>query len=101
MIEMCMIRRNHELVVRMLQFGQLLCDSVRVMVVDKCDGADDHGIGNRGSLCDQAIANQVAKYLGAVGVSKLGNEIVEAPEKIGIERNSDSTENAHLSLHGR
>ena len=82
--------------VGMLKFGQLFCDAVSMVIVDEGDGADDGGIGTRGPLRDQAVANQVAKGFGAVGVSEPGDEIIEAGEQIGVECDANSTENAHV-----
>ena len=94
-VEMRVAGRDHQLVMGMLDLRQLLCDSVSVMVVDKGDSTDYRGFGARGPLRDEAIANQVAKGFGPIGVSKPGDEIIEAIEEIGIERNPDSTENSH------
>jgi hypothetical protein len=79
----------------MLKFRQLLCDAVSMMIVDKRDGPDHRSDGTRRPLGDKAIANQVAKRFGPVGISKPGDEIIEALEEIGIQCNTDSTENAH------
>jgi len=87
--------------VGMLKFGQLFCDAVSMVIVDEGDGADDGGIGTRGPLRDQAVANQVAKGFGPVGVSKPGDELIEALEEIRIECNTNSTENAHGHFPGR
>ena len=90
MVEMRMTGRNHQFVVCMLEFGQLLGNAVGVMVVDERDGTDYGRNGARCPLCDQAIANQVAESLGPVSIAQPGDEIVEAFEEIRIERYTDS-----------
>ena len=92
---MRMTCRYDELMVCMLNFGQLFGDAVAVVIVDECDGAYDCGTGARRSIGNQAITNQVAKRLGPVRAAKPGDEIVEAFEKIGIESDSDSTKDSH------
>ena len=45
MVEMRMTCRDHQLMVRVLNFGQLLGHSMGVMIVDECDRADYRRIG--------------------------------------------------------
>jgi hypothetical protein len=90
MVEMGMTSRDHEFVICMLEFGQLLGDAMRVMVVDERDSTDHCRVGACRPLCDQAIANQVSKGLGPVRVAQSGDEIIEPLEEIRIQRNSDS-----------
>ena len=56
-IEMCMTCRDHQPVMRVLKFGQLLRDPIGVMVVDECDRTDDRRIGFGRLLNDQTIAD--------------------------------------------
>src|SRR5262249_37226537 len=51
--------------------------------------------GTRRPLRDEAIANEISKGFGPVGISKPGYEIIEALEEIGIECDTDSAEDAH------
>lgn len=95
MVQMCMTGRDHQFVIGMLKFRQLLCHAVGVMVINQGDSAHDRSVRSSCSLRHKAIANQVAKGLGPVGVAQPRNEIIEALKEIGIERNSDSTENTH------
>jgi hypothetical protein len=95
MIEMRVTGRNHQLVIRVLNFGQLLRHPMGVMVVDECDCADYDCIRSSRLLYDQAIANQIAESFRPVGISQPGDELVEAFEKIGIECNSDSAKDTH------
>lgn len=95
MVEMRMAGRYDQFVILVLKFGQLLGNAVGVMVVDERNGAYYRRIGARRSLGNQAIANQVAKSLGSVGIAEPGDEIIEALEKIRIESDSDSRKDAH------
>jgi hypothetical protein len=94
-IEMCVTGRDHQFVMGMLQFRQLLCDAASMMIVDKGHGADYRRIGAGRPLGHEAIADQVTKGFGSVCVSKPGDEIVEALEEIGIECNTNSTKDTH------
>jgi hypothetical protein len=81
--------------VGMLQFGQLLSNAVSVMVVDEGDSADYDRTRAGRPLGHQAIPNQITKCFRPVGVAQPGDEIVEALEKIRIERNPNSAKNTH------
>lgn len=96
MIEVRMTGRDHKFVIGMLKFGQLLGNAVAVMIIDERDGADYCGIGTRRALCDQAIADQIAKGLGPIGIAEPGDEIVETFEKVGVQCYTDPTEDTHL-----
>ena len=89
-IEMRMRGRNHQAVVLVLRFSELLGDAVGGVVVDERDGADDDRVGGGGLLADQPVADQVAKGFGTVRVSALLNGAIETFEEIGIESNADS-----------
>ena len=95
-IQMSVTRRDHQGVMRVLEFSQLFGNAISVMIVDEGYRADDRGIGTGCPLCNKAISDQVAKGLRPVRVTERGNMIVESLEKIGIESNADSAEDAHV-----
>jgi hypothetical protein len=86
---------DNQFVVLVLEFGELFCDAIGVVVVDESDGADDDGIGRRGAFNDQLVADQIAERFRAVGIATVGDRAVEASEKIGIESDADSAKVAH------
>jgi hypothetical protein len=94
-VEMRMTGRDHQFMTGMLEFRQLLCDTVNVMIEDEGNGADYRGIGTRRPFRDQAIANQVAKGFGPVCVAQTRDEMIKAFEEVRIECNSDSGKDAH------
>ena len=55
-IEMRVARRDNQVVVLVLRFGELLGDAGGVMVVDERDGADDGRAGRGSLLADEAVA---------------------------------------------
>jgi hypothetical protein len=86
---------DDQIVMLVLKLGELFAYAVRMVVIDQGDGSHDNGVRSGGSLADQAVANQIAKSLGAVGISAPAHPLIELLEKIGIQRNADSAENAH------
>ena len=91
-IQMRVAGGDHQFVMLMLQLGQFFADAVLVMVVDQGDGSHDDGIRRRCPLADQSVTNQIAKGLGAIGISVLAHPLVELLEKIGIQRHANSAE---------
>ncbi len=108
MVQMRVTGRHHQVVMCVLQFGQLFRYAVGVMIEYQRDCAND----SRSRVCrllgNQAIANQIAEGLGTVRIAEPADEIIEAFEKVGIEGNTDSAEDAHghsrergsTTLHG-
>jgi hypothetical protein len=72
-----------------------------MMVVNESDRTDYRGIGTRRTLGDQAIANQIAKRFGSVGIAQPRDGIIKAFEEVRIECNSDSGKDAHDHSIGR
>ena len=101
MVEVRMAGRDDQFVILVLEFGQLLGDAVGVMVVDEGDGADDRRVGCGGALGNQAIANQIAESLGAVGVAAARDGAVKTLEEIRIESDADAAEVAHRACLSR
>ena len=86
---------HDKVVILVLDFSQFFGDAMRVVIVYQRDGAHHRGIGGGRLLSDQAVSDEIAKSLGAVGISAAGDGAVKPLEKVGIERNTDSAENAH------
>lgn len=95
-IEMCVTGRNDQFVMGVLKFGELLGNSVSVVVIDERDGADHRRTRTCRLLGNQPIANQIAEGLGPIRIPEAGDEMVEALEEVRIECHSDSAENAHV-----
>ena len=95
MIQMSMHGGNHEVVVFVLRFRQLLPDSMGMMVVDQGDGAHHDRSGIAGPLPHQPVADQIPKSLGTIRVSALLNGTIEPLQQVRVQRNPDSAQNAH------
>src|SRR5579859_3583447 len=65
------------------------------MIVDQGHGADHAGFGRLPGLLHELIADEVAEGFGAVGVTALGDELVELIQKLGIDSNANPAEAAH------
>ena len=83
------------MILSVLQIGQFVCDAMRVVVIDEGHGADYRGIGQGCFLGNQFVANQIANGLGAIGIALAADVVIEALEKVGIERDTNSAENSH------
>jgi hypothetical protein len=62
-IQMRMACGNNEFMMRVLQIGQLFAYSVRVVVVDEGDCANNSGVRGGGLLGYQPVADKIAKGL--------------------------------------
>jgi len=89
-VKMRMAGGDDEFVTGVLHFSQLFRDAAGVMVVDEGDGAHHGRVRRGGLLTDQAVADEVAKGLGAVGIAAMADGTIEPLEKVGIEGNADS-----------
>ena len=94
-IEVGVTGGDDQVVVLVLEAGELVGDAVGAVVVDEGDGADDGGVGGGGTLGDEAVANEVAEGLRAVGVAAAGDGAVELLEEGGIECDADAAELTH------
>ena len=90
MIQVGMQRGDDHVMMLMLEVGELLGQEAGVMVVDESDGADHKGVGSNDSGADQAVANQIAESFGAVLVTFVRNEAVEAAKQFGIDGYADA-----------
>ena len=97
-VEMSMAGRNDQLMVCVLDFGELLSDSVGVVIVDQSHRSNHRCIRNRRLLADEPVPDQIAESLRTVRVTPLSNGTVEPLKKLGIERNADSAEVAQKCL---
>ena len=52
-------------------------------------------VRSRSLLVDQSVADQIAKGFRAVGIAAMADRAIKPLEKVGIERNANSAENAH------
>jgi hypothetical protein len=96
-IQVYVQRGNNGVLVIVLQLRKPFRQQSHMVVVHQGDRAHDFLVGGLYGLPNKAVANQVSESLGAVGVSLRANESVEAFEKIGIHRNPNSAEFAHVT----
>ena len=94
-VEMGVAGGDDEVVEGVLEVGELLADAVGVMVIDEGDGADDGGVGGGGLVADEAVADEIAEGLRAVGVAAFLDGAVELVEEIGVDGDADAGELAH------
>jgi len=94
-IEVGVAGRDDQVVVLMLEAGELISDAVGIVVVDEGDGANDGGVGGGGAFGDEAVANEIAEGFRAVGVAAAGDGAVELCEEGGIESDADAAELTH------
>jgi hypothetical protein len=87
--------RDHQFMLGVLQLGQLLGDAGGVVVVDEGDGSHNSSVRGSSMYSHQLVADEVAKGFGAVGVTTLLNQAIKPIQKVRIQRNSDSAQNAH------
>lgn len=97
-VEMRMTRRNHQLVVGVLNVCQLLRYPVGVMVVDERNRAHNRCIRTRCSLRYKAIADQIAEGFRSVGIAQPRDEVIKTFEEIRIECNPSSGKDAQWLL---
>jgi hypothetical protein len=95
MVEMSVDGGNDDLVMGVLQIGQLFREEAGVVVVDEGDGPDDEAIRGNDGGANEAIPDQVAKGLGAILVALGGNEGVEFAQKLAVNGNADATQTSH------
>jgi pimeloyl-ACP methyl ester carboxylesterase len=95
MVKMRMTGRDHKIVIRVLNFGQLLRHPASMMVVNQRDRANNRRIRFRCPLGNKTIANQIAEGLGTIAISQPRNEIIKALQEIRIERDSDPAQHSH------
>jgi hypothetical protein len=75
-----------------LQPGQLFAHAVRVVIIDQGDAANHDGVRGCRAFANQAVANQVAKRLGAVGINCLRrSESSATPILLKIPINTPAT----------
>ena len=96
MIEVYVKRGEDQIKMIVLHGRQALRQQAHVMIVDQRESADYQAVGLLGGFLDQGFADQVAEGFGAVGVSALGDVMVEFGEKVGIDGYADAAEIAHL-----
>ncbi len=94
-VEMRVAGGDDEIVLSMLQLGELFSNAAGMVIVDEGDGADNGSVGRRGAFSNEAVANEIAKGLRAIGITALCDGAIEAPQKVGVECNADSAEYAH------
>jgi hypothetical protein len=77
-------------VVVVLNGGQFFLKQADMMIVDEGYGPDDLAVRRLCILADKVVANQVAKRLGAIGVTALRDEPVKLLQKAGVNGNANS-----------
>ena len=94
-IEVGVAGGDDQVVVLVLEAGELVGDAVGVVVVDEGDSADDGGVGGGGAFGDEAVANEIAEGFRAVGVAALLDEAIELVQKVGVDGYANPAEPAH------
>jgi hypothetical protein len=89
---------NYGGVIVMLQLGELFGKQARVVVVDQGHRAEDFGVRRLPGLLDQFIADQVAEGFRTVGISALGDELVELLQEVAADGYANSTEIGHTFI---
>lgn len=79
-VEVCVEGGDDQIVVLVLDAGELIREQAGVVVVDEGHGGDDGGVARGDGGVDEAVADKVAKGLGAVLVALVGDEAVESVE---------------------
>ena len=74
--------RDDDVMVLVLEVGQLLGQEACVMVVNEGDRSHHEGVGSNHGGANQAFANEIAKGFGAVLVTLACNEAVEAAKPV-------------------
>ena len=87
-IEVGMCGCDHQVMVFVLQVGQLVRQESRVVIVDKCDAADHEGTRIFDDCTDEAITYQVPQSFRTIAVTTLLDEAVEAGQEVRIDSNS-------------
>jgi len=97
-IQMHVQRGKHCGVIVMLQLGEPFGKQAGVVVVDQRHGPENLGIGRLPGLLDEFIADQVAERFRAVGISPLGDQLVELLQKIAADGHANSAQVGHMLI---
>jgi len=89
---MSMSCRNDQLVVIVLQGHQFVRKQARVMIVDQSDRTHDRRFWISHGARDQPVPHQIAKRFGAVRITLLCDEAIEAGQQIGSDGDADTRE---------
>jgi hypothetical protein len=80
-----------------LNIGEAIRQHPYVVIVDQRYGADHLGIRAFPGTLDQLVANEIAERLRTVRVPAAADEIVEFPEKLGVNGDADAAELSHAA----
>src|ERR1700692_3299808 len=83
------------MVMIVLDGRQFFLEQSDMMVVYQGYRPDDLAVGRFRILADKIVANQIAKRLGAIGVTALRDEPVELLQQTGVNRHAYSAQTAH------
>ena len=96
MIEVHVQRREDQMKMVVLHGGEAVRQHAHVVVVDQGESADYQTVRLLRGFLDEGFADQVAEGFGAVGVTSLGDVVVEFGEEVRIDGYADAAEIAHL-----
>jgi|SRR5947207_12287894 hypothetical protein len=86
---------DDQILIIMLKIYQSIRQEAGMMIVNQSDGPHYGSTRRFYGSHYKPVPNQIAESLGTICVALLCYELVEAPQEIGVDRDTNAAENSH------